>query len=404
MTGNIVAQAIASIASPVITRLYRPEDFGAMTLVWTYVGIFSVISCLNYENPIVLEKETSKAQSLFFLCIIVAISISFFFAIVISCFKVWIAAKIGLKDAVLLWFVPIGILAFGLNQATTYWFTRQKSFKLLAYMRVSTALIAAVTKIVFGLLLFSAGMWLLAGNILGPLISSLILIAFFLKANSSQLIARSRLKEMICMARKYSDFPRYNAPTRMLNTVSQNIPVVLFALYFSPEVVGYYGLANTILRKPINLMGQSLSKVFLQRMSVDHARGVSLRTGWMRTTIGLALMGILPFGILTIYGESIFSFVFGANWATAGIYCQILAPWLFMLFINPPSTQIIIVKQLLKFNMYFNISYLILRLIVIIITANIYHNSFFTIGAFSLIGILANIYYIFFAYHQTCHS
>ena len=53
------------------------------------------------------------------------------------------------------------------------------------------------------------------------------------------------------------------------------------------------------------------------------------------------------------FGKYIFGFVFGDNWATAGLYAQILAPWMYSKFIlSPISVVPIIVNKIKVFFVY----------------------------------------------------
>ena len=49
--------------------------------------------------------------------------------------------------------------------------------------------------------------------------------------------------------------------------------------------------------------------------------------------------------VLLIFGEDIFSFIFGVEWSQAGRYAAILAPWLFMNFIVSPLSMLPIVLE-----------------------------------------------------------
>ena len=113
------------------------------------------------------------------------------------------------------------------------------------------------------------------------------------------------------------------------------------------------------------------------------------------------MIGILPFALLGIYGEYVFTILFGTKWGPAGIYTQSLAPWLFLAYINPPATQIIIVKQKFRFNLCFNIISLILRILSIVIPAIFAFTPYHTLMAFSIIGVLTNLVYILYAFKQT---
>jgi O-antigen/teichoic acid export membrane protein len=200
------------------------------------------------------------------------------------------------------------------------------------------------------------------------------------------------------VAWEYIKFPKYSMPTGALNSISQNFPVLLFAYLFSQEVVGFYGLANMVLRRPIALMSQSLSKVFLQKSAEVENKGGTHFTNLKKTTLGLVIIGIMPFTVLTFFGGRLFGLIFGSQWVIAGGYAQILAPWLFLLFINKPANGIYIVKKKLRFMFYFNIISIISRLAAIVGGYQIIPKPWFAIAIFSTVGILTNIYFIYYAF------
>ena len=57
-SGTMFAQILTIVVSPIVTRLYSPEDYGTMALFVSIVAIVGLIACLSYEFAIVLpEKE-----------------------------------------------------------------------------------------------------------------------------------------------------------------------------------------------------------------------------------------------------------------------------------------------------------------------------------------------------------
>jgi O-antigen/teichoic acid export membrane protein len=49
MTGTTIAQAIPIAISPILTRIYTPEDFGMFALYMSTASLFSVIATGRYE-------------------------------------------------------------------------------------------------------------------------------------------------------------------------------------------------------------------------------------------------------------------------------------------------------------------------------------------------------------------
>lgn len=56
MTGITVAQAIPVAISPVLTRLYTPEDFGIFALNLSLISIFAATGGARYDSIILLPK------------------------------------------------------------------------------------------------------------------------------------------------------------------------------------------------------------------------------------------------------------------------------------------------------------------------------------------------------------
>jgi len=53
MAGTTIAQAIPIAISPILTRLYTPEEFGLFALFLAIVSIFGVVATMRYEMAIV---------------------------------------------------------------------------------------------------------------------------------------------------------------------------------------------------------------------------------------------------------------------------------------------------------------------------------------------------------------
>jgi O-antigen/teichoic acid export membrane protein len=402
LVGNVTAQAVTLLAALVVTRLYTPIDFGVMTYITAIIGICSVFSCMQYENAIVLPKEEGKALNVFVLCILCVSMISLLLVLIAY---LW---RESLPDLVVkpwlgpwLWFIPVGVFVQGLFVSLSNISIRKKEFTSLSFANVISSISTALIKIVPGIFLGTSIFWLISGNIGGLLVSVVLLFGSFLHRDLAKIRRFVKRSDIFAAAKEYSNFPQYAILTGLLNSLSQNLPILLFANYFSQDIVGYYGLANSILRKPISLMGDSLSKVYRQKAAELQYEGRKLRNSMVKTTLGLFGIGIIPFGLLTVFGSSIFSIVFGENWATAGLYAQILAPWLFLLFINPPATQVIIVKQKLQFNFLFNTTAVILRAASIVIGYHLSPQVWIAVSIFSGCGVMLNIFYIWYAFLMT---
>ena len=63
VTGTAIAQIIAILATPIVTRFYGPEAFGLFALFSSVAGIFTIIACLRYEPAIMLPNSDEGAET-----------------------------------------------------------------------------------------------------------------------------------------------------------------------------------------------------------------------------------------------------------------------------------------------------------------------------------------------------
>ncbi len=60
-SGTSVAQLLVIAASPILTRLYSPEDFGALAAFTAVSGILIIVAAGRYDMAIMLPDEDDEA-------------------------------------------------------------------------------------------------------------------------------------------------------------------------------------------------------------------------------------------------------------------------------------------------------------------------------------------------------
>ena len=70
MTGTTIAQAIPIAISPILTRIYTPEDFGVFAVYLSILTIVAVVATGKYELAIMLPEEENDALNLVSLSIL----------------------------------------------------------------------------------------------------------------------------------------------------------------------------------------------------------------------------------------------------------------------------------------------------------------------------------------------
>ena len=390
-----MAQLLMIGAMPFITRLYPPSEFGALSFISSCIAVASVITNLCYDQAIVLPKTKNDSNQVALPSFLISIAVITFLSFFLFIFSEF--AGVATKYHELLWLIPIGALFTGWKDILVSLNTRNKLFNEIAAYQLIIAIVSIFIKIVFGTILEPLSVWLISGNICGVLAGS-IFLARFIKKESKSFFEKFTISKIYSLAKKYKKFPVYGTMNRLLDSVSQNLPVFLFSYLFSPIIVGYYGLGSAVLRRPIDTIGISITKVFIQRAANYNANEKNIEPIFKKATLGLAAIAILPFLVLSVFGGKLFGIIFGIEWKTAGLYCQILIPWLFCLLINKPATQVIIVKQKLKQLFYLMVFSIFLRGAAILSGYYLYKSIIPCLILFSTAGVIINSIYIRYAF------
>jgi O-antigen/teichoic acid export membrane protein len=345
VSGTGLAQIIALLAAPILTRLYAPEAFGVAAIFAAITGILGVLACMRYELSIVLPDNDREAANL------LAVSLSF--SVLMTALTVpliWYGGPELLQWAKMpelaayLWLVPVTVLIHGLFTALNYWNTRTKHFTRLSIARVTSALASTSGSLGAGLSEHATGGALIAASISGQAVATTVLVGQIWRDNGRFILSSITWRKMWAGIKRHRKFPLYSSWSSLLNTASWMMPVVMLGAFFSPIIVGFYALGFRVLQTPLSLVSGALSQVFFQRASVARLNGTlpSLVEELFRR---LLIVGVLPCLILTFLGEDLFILIFGEDWAEAGFYTQLLAPWALIWFISSPLSTVYIVLE-----------------------------------------------------------
>ena len=337
VTGTAISQAINFLSTPLLTRIYTPEEFAVFQIFYATASIVSVIATLRYELAVVAPSSEEDAIDLvsvsFFLSFLIAL-ISLFFTVVAHSF---------MGDTFNLWYylIPVYIVFAGLMQSLNLLSIRRKTFKRNMISRIGTALSTAIVGAIAGASgLRPAG--LMIGSVVGQLTGFLLLMK-----EIPSIVWRpiSRKKQLISVAIQHKNYPFYNAPHALVDTIQDQGLVYLLNFYFSASIVSFYGQAFRILKAPIGFIGSAIYQVILPQFTELSRNGTDLRPTILKLYFRLFLFGLPVFGMLYFFAEPLFGFLFGENWTAAGTIASYMAPWLLLNFIASPVSCLALIRN-----------------------------------------------------------
>lgn len=326
MTGTTLAQAIPVAISPILTRLYTPEEFGVLALYLSIVGILSVLATGRYEMAILLPKKNRDAYHLF----VLALLLNLIFTALLLLFYLIFGAVSDLSSlGTVFIFVPIAVLLIGTVNGVSRLLNREERYSLLSRAKMIQASANGTASLSFGLIGFSAKA-LIVAHMLGMLFSLFFTRSALRMKTVSPEISISSLGQV---AKKYKNFPAFQMPHAFLNALSSHMPVLLFSLFFLSDTAGLYSLSTQIVLVPLIIISTSLAQVFNRHAAQLLSDGASIYLFTLQTIRRVLKTTAPAFLIVVAFAPWLFATLFGGPWREAGVYTQILSPWLFMVFI-----------------------------------------------------------------------
>ena len=350
--GTAGGQAITILASPFVSRLYTPEQFGTFGVYLALVSIAAAVVALRYDAALPLPTTEVEAVDVLALSFLLTMGLS-----VLAGFALWLAvdylavAAVAPATQAFLWLMPIGLFLTGLQQILTMWATRRQAFGASAQSSVLQGATQTASQLVLGLL-GAGSVGLTAAYVLARA-SGVGRLAFTIASVDWRLLRGVSVARLRAAAFRYRRFPLYSLWSSLLNTISVQAPILLLAALFDATVVGWFSITVRVLQLPGTIVGNAVGQVFYARVSRSDLPDVAHTT----TTVyrSLVALGTGPMVLLAIGGEEAFALVFGEAWRGAGQYAQWLAPWLLLVFVTAPLSTLVYVRERQRAELAFQI-------------------------------------------------
>lgn len=382
--GTSLAQVIVIVATPILSRLYTPEQFGGYGMYITAVGLLATIAALGYEMAIVKEDEEKNADHLFQACILISLTTSATLFLLVQVFG-------DLIELSFVTFMPLGMLFYAVNNSIYSLLNRYEMYTLLSRVQVIRSGIIVALQSICGVLGFVN-----YGLLVGALISALVAGIY----GYSQFLAKQRLKSFVSrkstkkLLATHVDFARFGVPQNIIGYFSSHSPIFVLSIYFNLVTVGAYFFAVKLVQMPANFVGASIKRVFYRKAHTLRSDLNSLSELYTKMILSMMLI-IIPIALFWfVYAEEIFPLVFGEGWIQAAVFSK----WLLIMFganfVGAPTRVLFLVFDIQKYLLIFEAGEGIFKLIMIIMLAQ-YFSAEEVVIAYSLSSAFISVCFVF---------
>lgn len=403
--GIAAAQAIALIFMPFLTRLYGPESFGVAAAFAAIVSIITPMATMGYAGAIVMPDDDDDAAAvarLSILCGLILVPLSL---IAVYLGKPWLAGWTGMeKTPDMLYLIPVSLLVVAFLSVANQSAIRAHLFKAKARAYVESTLLTNGGKLIGGILAPS-GLLLIILTLVGQVLNFMMQMLRVPRKGVLKPTNWFGFKGVRAAAVSQRDFAIYRMPQSILNAASVGLPTILLASLFGVATAGQYSLAVLVLAAPVMLLGQAVGEVFYPKIT----RAITQKSPkayrlLLQVTVVLLAIGVIPFGMMFLWGDYFFALIFGAEWELAGKYSQWLALWLLSTLVSGASVAALPALRLQRFLLIREIISVVLRAVALYVGFSVFQSDLIAVALFSIAGVLLSSSIVYVAFKRLLTS
>lgn len=361
--GSVFGQGIVLAISPLLTRVYSPTDFSSLALVTAFVAVLSSIATLSWERAVILPTTDEDGWIIVRMGVWSTVAISIVIGAIGFLLRDHLSEVFNSDLFELYWWViPVTTMLVGLFAVLSSWAVRHQSYVKLGIRNALLGVGQAVSSVGLG----AAG-FVPVGLLISPAVGRAISLSGLVRGRGRFGESVSRLSEMKRLAMIYRKFPLITSWSRALNSLGLQLPMVLIIGLFGSYQAGFVALTIRVLAAPVGIVVDAVSQFFEGVASSkvrDNSRNLTALT--LTVTKWLLLVGLIPAVTISLFGQEIFSALFGEEWSIAGELSRVLA-WVYLLqFVVVPVSRTLLILQYQATQMVWDISRVVASGIVIL--------------------------------------
>lgn len=392
--GTVISQIIVLASSPLLSRLFTVADFGVLSIFTSISVFFAVLSTGRYEFAIGLPENDAKAKQIFTLIVKIGFVVSLCYLVIIFFLKSIfnINDRAGFLKEETAWLSPLYIFFIAIYSGLGYWFQRFKKYKQITLANAIQVCCTALFSLLFGFLHIKSGM-------IFSLIIGVILSCLFLIIRSPGIFGKDFFKlPTLDVAKEYSSFPRYMILSDLSLTASQQFIPIIFSVLYNTTIVGFFAMANRMLRLPNIVITSSIANVF-RNEAIDELREKgNCKKIYIFTFKKLAILSFPIYLIIFIMSPFLFEWFFGKEWLQAGYFARILSILLMIEFVASPLNSIFYIVEKQKLLMRIQVLLAVGGILMIYLGYTIFKSPYYSLMLFCINSLFFNVILLYYSY------
>lgn len=335
---NLFAQALPLLLAPLLTRLYRPEDYGVVAVFGALVALATAASGMRLDWMVSSSRAPRRAGAFLRLGVVWGAAATLLVLLATAVAAPLVRARGHETLAGVLWLVPVMAATSTLFQLVSAWFVRQAALGPVARARIVQSVALSGANLAGGLAgggAFAMAAAQLVGSAAG--LGRLVRATPMLERPTP--LGRRAVRATL---RRSHRRVLVAGATGLVNTAGLFLPALLIGLFFSSAELGWFALVTRVAAGPSQVVTNAIMQSFWGEVTTLRAgSGGDLRAIFYGSARRLLLLSLAVAAVCA--GAPLYvGPVFGTEqWAQAGWVLLALAPYLCTQVVVSPLSSIV---------------------------------------------------------------
>lgn len=338
LSGTALGQVVVLAATPILSRLYAPEDAASYTLLLGVSAVIAAFATLKLDLAIPIAQSIEESRRLFWMAVTSAVLI---LAIVglgvgaVSWSGLWTSPRFDWVDYCAIALFVLLLCSF---TAASQLAIRTRAYGLLGRIPVLQMLGTVVAQIGLGLVGFSRGLFI------GGMVGRSLGMAKLVRAGGVRMSQYPDRPEATRLLKRYWRFPAVFAPASVVEVLGGNIAAIMLPALYGFGPAGLYAMAIRVTAVPSAVVSQSAGQVFLGEFARTRTREAALRV-FTRWSIMLCVLGTIVAGGVWLTSPILLPPVLGPDWDGTVVLAQYAGVMAGAAIIGSPLQHVWTVRQ-----------------------------------------------------------
>lgn len=386
-SGQLIAQILAVISVPILSRLYNDTAYGDAALITSTAAILINATTFGLNSAVMKPKDDEECRTVFTTAFLVnACLCTLFITVCIICnrlFRIFTISDSYIEALFLMWLYT---LFFANSSLLTVYVNRKGNYNKLFLNPIIGAVAQFAIAIPMGVLGFGY-----KGFIITNIIQNLV-ICIHLMWKDNPFASNYKIRNIKRVFIDYKDYVLYQYPSNFIGNVGIEYPTQYLGHVFTTQQLGGYSLCVRVMKYPIRLIANPISTVYFRTATEYYREGKNLAEFTYKMISKILIVSVFPVLVFIVFSEPIFAFVLGESWRSAGALASFLIVQYVLLFCSQTTSYCRVAIEKQKMNLIVTIIRLLFAVVFCTVGYALFRTMYATVFCYSFGQCMYNMY------------